>query len=119
MLLYLLHHLAQSVNVADPPPNTNCSELRPLRVSSLHGRDHVEQLLLSLRVEGPCKVACGQTCRRKEDEQKTDDISSPLTKIGNEKLPQKEKTFRMYYNKATGACYPGGGAACGTVGAER
>lgn len=88
MLPYLLHHLPQSVDVTDPPADTNSSELRPLRVSSLHGRDHVEQLLLGLRVESPCKVARGEACRRKRKEGEQKEISSVPTKIGNKKKKQ-------------------------------
>lgn len=99
MRLYLLHHLPQSVDVTYPPTNTNRSELRPLRVSSLHGRDHVKQLLLGLRVEGPRKVACGEACHRKDkrERQRTNEISPPQTNMRNAKQQQKTKKKHWFH----------------------
>lgn len=62
---HLLHHPPQCVNVSDPPADTHHPELRPLWISSLHGRNHVQHLLLSFWVERPCKVTCGHTWTQK------------------------------------------------------
>lgn len=58
--MYLLDAPSESVDIPDPPTNTHSSQFRPLWVSLLDSRNHIDQLLLSLRMEGPCKMASGQ-----------------------------------------------------------
>lgn len=52
-LFYLLYTPAQLVGAAQPPAHTHGSELSPGRLSLLQGGQHVQELLLSFRVEGP------------------------------------------------------------------
>lgn len=66
-LLHYLSHLlnapAQLVGAAQPPAHAHGAELGPGGFSLLQGGQHVQQLLLSLRVEGPGIMTCGQTCQ--------------------------------------------------------
>lgn len=54
---YLLDAPSESVDIPDPPANAHGSQFRPLWVSLLDSRNHIDQLLLSLRMESPCKMA--------------------------------------------------------------